>query len=120
MKISFDYDGTLSREIVRKYAITLVQDGYDVYIVTNRFKDPIYGDNKDLFEHAKDVGIKPENIIFTCFEGKELFFIENNDFLFHVENDRMDIEEIRASTQIHVIDCVRDKNWIAKCNSLKQ
>ena len=39
MKVSFDFDGTLSRKDVQNFAKSLVNTGYDVWIVTSRFDD---------------------------------------------------------------------------------
>lgn len=37
MKISFDFDATLSRQVVQDIAKSLIQKGHDVYITTSRF-----------------------------------------------------------------------------------
>ena len=39
MKVSFDFDGTLSRKDVQKLAKELVSEGHEVWIVTSRFSD---------------------------------------------------------------------------------
>ena len=39
MKVSFDFDGTLSRKDVQEYAKSLVNSGLEVWIVTSRFDD---------------------------------------------------------------------------------
>jgi hypothetical protein len=82
IKISIDYDGTLSRKDVQGYAKDLVKRGFDVHIVTSRHSDKaakekgwwwILDQNKNLFNVAEDCGIKLENIHFTCMESKSIF-----------------------------------------------
>ena len=67
MKVSFDFDGTLSRKDVQNFAKSLVNTGYDVWIVTSRFDDEsamkknwhwIKGQNQNLFSVAEECGIK--------------------------------------------------------------
>ena len=82
MKVSFDFDGTLSRKDVQEYAKSLVNSGLEVWIVTSRFDDEnamkknwhwIKGQNKNLFNVADECGIKLDNIQFTCMESKSIF-----------------------------------------------
>ena len=39
MKVSFDFDHTLSRKDVQTFAKELVNEGHEVWIVTSRFSD---------------------------------------------------------------------------------
>ena len=79
MKVSFDFDGTLSRKDVQVFAKDLVNEGHEVWIVTSRFSDEaakkdnwhwILGQNQKLFDVAQECGIKKENIQFTCMKSK--------------------------------------------------
>ncbi len=114
MKVSFDFDGTLSRKDVQKYAKSLVSKGYDVWIVTSRFDDEtamsknwhwIEGQNKTLFNVADECGIKKENIHFTCGESK-CVFLKDKGFLFHLDDDDFELMDIFESKEkcraIHV------------------
>ena len=114
MKVSFDFDSTLSRSDVQKFAKELVNEGLEVWIVTSRFDDEtgmsknwhwIKGQNQRLFDVADECGIKRENIKFTCMESKYLF-LEGKGFVFHLDDDDielMDILETKDSCRaIHV------------------
>jgi len=114
MKVSFDFDSTLSRSDVQKFAKDLVNEGLEVWIVTSRFDDEtgmsknwhwIKGQNQRLFDVADECGIKKENIKFTCMESKSLF-LEGKGFVFHLDDDDielMDILETKDSCRaIHV------------------
>ena len=95
-KVSFDFDSTLSRPYIQKYAKELLEKGFEVWIVTSRTEDPpvwIIGGNKikqtndDLFNIAEKIGIQRDNIIFTEYNPKSEFFKNNNDFIFHLDDD---------------------------------
>jgi len=74
IKVSIDFDGTLDRESIQKYAKELTEKGYEVWIVTSRFGDnkkyqeffqtSINVDitNNDLKEVANSIGIPEERI----------------------------------------------------------
>ena len=85
MKVSFDFDGTLSRKVVQKLAKELVEEGHEVWIVTSRFSNEAVADkgwwwireqNAKLFEVADECGIKRENIHFTNQQPKILYLKE--------------------------------------------
>jgi len=44
MKVSFDFDGTLSKKDVQKFAKELVEEGHEVWIVTSRFSNEAVAD----------------------------------------------------------------------------
>ena len=131
MKISFDFDGCLSKPKVQKYAKELVNKGIDVHIVTRRYENTamytkrdiinfgilnLIDEHNDLFRIAEEVGIKKENIHFMNMANKELFFIENSDFIWHLDDVHKEIEEINASTNTIGISVYC--NYRNKCNKL--
>ncbi len=66
MKISFDFDQTLSLPHVREVAKHAIKQGHDVYITTSRYAcSNLPFHNGDLFEIATHLGIDDENIRFT-------------------------------------------------------
>lgn len=82
IKISFDFDGTLEFQDVQDMAKQLIDEGYNVCILTTRYSDPRsyscyrLADDKtvekvhsELFNIAKRLGIKEIN--FTEFQWKE-------------------------------------------------
>ena len=85
MKISFDYDGTLSRPDVQLIAKSLIDSGNDVWILTSRFKDDY---NIDLIDVSFKVGIPINKILFTEGDYKHKEYVKNN-FDLHYD-DRWD------------------------------
>jgi hypothetical protein len=105
MKVSFDFDATLSETEVQQFAKELVKKGLEVWIITARIDNEtgekngwhwIEKQNKQLFDIANDCGIKPENIKFTAMCDK-IEFIEGNEFTFHLDDDDYEIDLINSS-----------------------
>ena len=105
MKVSFDFDSTLSRKDVQEFAKQLVNEGHEVWIVTSRFDDEsamkknwhwIEGQNQKVFEVAEYCGIKIEHIKFTCMESKSIF-LKDKGFVFHVDDDGIELMDILES-----------------------
>ena len=88
MKVSFDFDGTLTNDIYFRLASAFIEHRCDVHIVTAR---NINGKNDDLFQVAIKLGIAKEKIIFTNFDSK-LPFVK--DFYLHFDDDNVEIEDI--------------------------
>lgn len=61
IRVSFDYDSTLSEERIQDIAETFVKSGHEVHIVTSRCK----GANRDLFAVAELLNIPTDRIHFT-------------------------------------------------------
>lgn len=116
MRVSFDFDSTLSKESVQKYAAYLISIGIEVHIVTSRYEF-YYSNNNDLYEIADKLGIKRENIHFTNMNNKCDFFKENPDFIFHLDDDSIEINFINKLNKTKGISCMRS-NWISKCDKL--
>ena len=130
MKVSFDYDGTLSRKDVQKLAKDLVNEGYEVWIVTSRFSDEaaknknwhwIEGQNQKLFDVAEDCGIKKENIHFTCMESKSIF-LKDKGFIFHLDDDDIELMDILESNRSTEVKCfpvnVEHFEWKETCKEI--
>ncbi len=133
MKVSFDFDGTLATKHVQKYAKELVDKGYEVHLVTARY-DSIEKYSKQfmldygikdlekavayLYEVADEIGIQRDRIHFMNMMPKWLFFKDNKDFLWHLDDDRYELMEINGNTRTVGISCVGQNTWINKCNKL--
>lgn len=116
MKISFDFDGTLSEEKVQKVAKKLMSEGHTLYITTSRFLDPKNYEkpnynHDDLYGVAKEIGIKTAHIIFTDFADK-YFFVEMFDI--HLDNDYEELNNINSETKCRGISVVGTSAWIHK------
>jgi hypothetical protein len=115
MKVSFDYDGTLSYPSIRVFATLCKTLGCELWIVTSRFKDK---DNEELYEVAEKLEIPEERIIFTSWADKSDFFEKNSDFLFHADDDFIEVELINERTSVKGIDIFADAEWQEKCLTL--
>ncbi|MGV0927188.1 HAD family hydrolase [Empedobacter sp. ULE_I145] len=120
MKVSFDFDGTLSRQEVQDYAKSLLKKGIEVFIITARFnelKKSFFKNNPtndDLFEICKKIGIKERNIIFCNMKDKSTEIVDT-DLVFHLDDCWVTLNDITFNTKICAID-VNDKDWKLKCN----
>lgn len=125
MKVSFDFDLTLSRPDVQEFAKELVKKGVEVWIVTSRFDNESnnYQHNKPtklnqkLFDIADNCGIKRENIKFTNMCDK-IEFLEGKNFLFHLDDNNLDIELIEESDDNCKGILLSLTNWKEQCLSL--
>ena len=131
MKVSFDFDSTLSRKDVQRFAKELVSEGVEVWIITSRIPneqskleytsnytlDRIYKSNKKLFRVADNVGIKREHIIFCKFAPK-IDFIKNNNFLFHLDDDSDELIAIMESKDPCKPINVEHSDWELDCRKI--
>ena len=111
MKISFDFDNTLSRSDCQLLAANLKSFGHNICITTTR-RTTGHGlmfDNTDLFEVADRIGI--ENITFTEGENKKDYLISQGVNL-HVDDDRFELELLKDTSIIPVL--VNSSFWIKK------
>lgn len=130
MRVSFDFDSTLDRPQVQDYAFSLINKGYDVWVITSRYPpgtDPKYSirsimieiDNSDLFEVTDRLGIKREQIIFTSHELKSQIMNERGlEFLFHLDDDWVEINHINRETSTKGISCFGTSGWKQKCKRI--
>ena len=120
MRVSFDFDDTLDRPDVQHFAEQLHKAGYQVWIVTSRTSNERAGNdtwNNDLFFVAECLGIK--NIHFCNLQPKRKFF-EDNDFLFHLDDDIDDVQDISRNTDtpaVHFIPTIR-MEALDKCRDI--
>lgn len=128
MKVSFDFDGTLSRRDVQDFAKELVSEGHEVWIVTSRFDDKsamqknwhwIEGQNKKLFDVAQDCGVKLEHIKFTCMESKSIF-LKDKGFIFHLDDDDIELMDILETKDICRPIHVDHFEWKETCRNIIQ
>lgn len=128
MKVSFDFDGTLSRSDVQDFAKSLVNSNYDVWIVTSRIAtEPalakgwhwIERQNKELYDVAESVGIKKENIIFTEFVDK-IQYLKGKNFIFHIDDDVDELMAILDSKDSCKPVNVEHDEWKITCKNILQ
>lgn len=127
MKLSFDFDSTLSRKAVQKFAKELIKEGHEIHIVTSRFEDPTrYTDpsivekgHRDLFRVCHYLNIPRERIHFMNMVDKFEFFLKNPDFVWHLDDDVIEINMINAFTTVKGVVCDL-LNWKNILNELKK
>lgn len=105
-KVSFDYDGTLALPSVEEFAKELVEQGYDVWVVTSRVGDDDLENsfqpwrtpdwNRDLWESCERIGIPKDNVVFTSFKEK-IDYLKDKDYIFHLDDDLYELTAIMES-----------------------
>lgn len=106
MKVSFDFDNTLSRTEVQDYCKELIERGIDVWVCTSRYNDdnkhkyPLNPSNNDMYMITDCLDIPREKIIFTnrCMKVNHL-----EGFLWHLDDDRLENDNLNVSRET---DCI--------------
>ena len=105
VKISMDFDSTLSRKDIHAFAKEMAQAGHEIWIVTSRFADEeamsknwhwIPGQNEKVFAAAADIGIPRERIVFTNMKPK-IEFLGGKGFALHLDDDEIELMDILES-----------------------
>lgn len=127
MKVSFDFDATLSKKKAQDFAAKLISEGHEVWVHTTRSKEEdqpfwiINGvkrkrGNDDLFEVTDRLGIPRERIVFTNHEFKA-GFLEKKDFVMHLDDDWLEIKEL-LNTDVKGISVFGNPNWQEEAEKL--
>lgn len=87
MKISFDFDNTLSEGWVQSMAMAFVDAGFDIWVTTSRRQS----DSAEVYAVCDEIGIPRENCQFTHFEDKVKFL---DGFNVHFDDDTYEIDLI--------------------------
>lgn len=130
IKVSIDFDSTLSRKDVQRFAKEIIGESIEVWIVTSRISneeakvgyednftiDRIHKANEELFRVADNVGIKREHIIFCNFTMK-IDSIEGKGFLFHLDDDSDELMCIIGRDTCKPIN-VEHQDWESDCRKL--
>lgn len=104
-KVSYDFDDTLSNGRVQAHALSMMDKGYEVWVVTSRLPNdraPSSDWNNDLFFVCDRLGIPHDRVVFTSYAPKHEFFWDgkDNDFLFHLDDDIDEVNEINNMTNM--------------------
>ncbi len=116
MKVSFDFDSTLNKPSVQKYAKYLIAKGVDVWICTSRLSDqeaPNNQWNEDLYAVAEEIGIPKPNIIFCSMNDKYEYL---KGFVWHLDDDHIELDLINQHTTTKGISVYG--KYKHKCNKL--
>lgn len=131
VKVSFDFDGTLDySEKIQKYAKELVDKGYEVWVITRRYKNledytpafcaayniiNVEEEHNNLFTVIEACGIPIERVHYTNMTDKYKYF-KDKDFLWHLDDDYIEISNINIYTKTVAVSVYG--NWKSKCNNL--
>lgn len=123
MTVTIDFDGTLEKKNVQKYVKELMQRGIDVWILTARF-DELHQHkylsnprNSDLWEVIDRLNIPRYKVIFRNMQSKA-DYLEGTNVLFHLDDDMIELEDIRSNTACFTKGIYVYDNFIEKCEKL--
>jgi hypothetical protein len=121
MKISFDFDSTLSRKDVQSFVKDLIAEGHEVWIVTSRYStEPALArgwwwvdkQNQVLYDVAQEVGIPRDRIVFTE-HAEKIEYLEGKGFVVHVDDDPDELWAIVRSVDPCGVVNVDHSDWKA-------
>lgn len=121
MRVSFDFDGTLTNPVIQQYARELVIKGIDVFIVTGRYNELLRvmnGDktNDDLFDLADEIGIPHKHIVFTNRADKS-YTLGGSGLVWHLDDDLNALNDINRYSDVKGV-WIGDSEWKEKCEEL--
>jgi hypothetical protein len=119
IKVSFDFDDTLTNLEVQKYVKNLlINNEVEVWVVTSRNQN----DSKEVFEICNILGIQESNVIFTNKKHKKQALNKINP-IWHLEYDKFQDSDIRDLNSTILVDVkLKDGfySWKLKCESILQ
>lgn len=123
-KVSFDYDGTLALPSVEEFAKELVEQGYDVWVITSRVGDDDLENsfqpwrtpdwNRDLWDSCERIGIPKDNVVFTSFKEK-IDYLKDKNYIFHLDDDLYELTAIMESKDSCMPLNVGHSDWKRNC-----
>ncbi len=102
LKVSFDFDGVLTKERYQEVAKRYIYKDIEVFIVTSRDDSENRNDHDCVFDLADEIGISHENIIFTRHKPK-YEFLKYIDI--HYDDDELEIE-LMEENFIYGVSCL--------------
>ena len=93
MRISFDFDDTLSTKKGQKLAAQKIAENNEVWIITARQSK----DSAEVLKIADELGIPHSRVVFT--NGKDKWsFVMRHKIDVHYDNNQEQIDKINANT----------------------
>lgn len=129
-KVSFDFDGTIGhKNDIQEYCKTLLSNNQvEVFITTRRYGPDSKGNPEDpwwvnigtknweeVYKLADTLGINRDNIHF-CNMKMKYDYLKDKDFLWHLDDDMLEVEEINMLPDTRAIWINED--WLTECNKL--
>jgi hydroxymethylpyrimidine pyrophosphatase-like HAD family hydrolase len=93
MKISFDFDGTLTENVIKETAKSLIDGGHDVWIITARCKENY---NTDLYKICEYINLPLDKVIYTNGDLK-YFEYKKGNFDLHYDDAWDEVMEININ-----------------------
>lgn len=121
IKVSVDFDSTLTMQHVEDFVKSLLHKGIEVHITTSRFevgkkKFISKTHNDDLFKVADKLGIPKEHIHFTNMEDKWTYL---DGFIWHLDDDWIELNLLEESEcTCYGITHIGNKRWKDDCKYL--
>ena len=120
--VSFDFDSTLDKPSVQKYAKELIEKGINVYVLTSRYdelhkhKYPHNPTNEDLYKVTDKLGISRDKIRFQCMRPKAEYLF-GTKVIWHLDDDFTELNQINRETDVIGISVI-SSSWENKCEKL--
>lgn len=121
MRITVDFDGTLTRDDVQQYVEMLRSRNISATVITSRYgftykdKDGLgYEQNKDLFDKIEGLGFSKDDVYFSNGGGKNRL-IKLLKPVLHLENNGREIDEVMMGSSITSVD-VNKIGWQSEAN----
>lgn len=126
-QVSFDFDNTLSRKDVQDYAKSLINKGFEVWILTSRYKKcndypwykPSLHENchQDIFNVMEELNLPEERLIFTNMQDKADTILAFDWFnpVWHLDDDYIELNIIHKKTKCRAFSVV-SSSYKKKCN----
>lgn len=109
MKITVDFDGTLTRPHVQEFIKYLKEKGVEIHILTFRYDSAHYykyGDlypetinNHDLWDLAEELGLN-RNVIFTNCVVKSEYLNSVGNVVLHIDDDYRVMEDLKHNSKV--------------------
>lgn len=120
---TFDFDKTLVLKHVQEYAIELINDGYDLHVLTTRYDDlhmHLYDNchyNNDLWNVIDSIGLPRWKVFFTNMTWKA-GFLSSTKVIWHLDDNPKELLEIKKARIKTIGIQVHAGSWKNKCNRL--
>jgi hypothetical protein len=113
IRVSFDYDDTLSEPEVARYAASLRERGFDCWIVTARPETQL----SDVRKAAKRMGFNLQHIV--AVDGYPKWtYLRQIQPVWHLDDDIVEISMINAQRSTKGIRFGMNPDWMDQCNAL--
>lgn len=122
--ITFDFDQTLSKPHIQEYAKELIDEGYEVWVVTARFDElhkhsyvDVTWNNEDLWEVVDRIGLPRWKVRFMNMRPK-YEYLQGTKAIWHLDDDHEELFDIKNNKLKTIGIQVNSGSWKQKCNRL--